>query len=652
MATVRPALRRTLRLAWSGSLVALLGFGLEGLNAAEADTAAVVGKAKEIVDSMESAIDDGRPKRAAQEFKAAAEAVEAIFALPKPPAAARVFVDRLKKIKDRLELEGVDVASLAVPSGKVAAAKKGAGRSGGEESKQEEMKPGFTRPAPQTDAVSFTKDVGPALVRSCGGCHVTGRKGGFQMASYEALMKSGMVQAGNAESSRLVEVVKSGDMPRGGGSVPPHEMASLMRWIDEGGKFDGVDPKAPLGAGAAGAAPAAAPAMTMPKAVAAAKPPQGGVSFAFEIAPVLLENCGGCHGGRRPRGDLRMDNHESLLAGGESGPAITVGKGSESLLVRKLTGMQIDGQRMPLGKAPLPDDVIATIRRWIDEGAAIDMLSPKDSLATLAAAGRAAKLSHDDLRGVRFKAAGKLWARAIPDESAASAARGDLLVMGNIPEAELELLADRAEAIEKRLMAEMDIPEGRPLMKGGCVIYVCRKSYDYSSMWQNILASERPREMVLHAGREGDVVYGACLFPKEGMDAANDVDLMLGEQLATAAWLSRGAPDWFAIGAGRAAAAKIASKAPMAKAWTAASPSLPTADAFFAASIASGDMDPWDRGVVAWRFISAAGGKGRTASLLKALDSSPFEAAFAKAFGSPPKAAYDQWAAREKPGKR
>lgn len=74
------------------------------------------------------------------------------------------------------------------------------------------------------------------------------------MASYEMLMRSGMVQPGVGNASRLVEVILSGDMPRGGGKVSPADLGMLMRWIDAGAVFDGGNRATPLEALAKGAA--------------------------------------------------------------------------------------------------------------------------------------------------------------------------------------------------------------------------------------------------------------------------------------------------------------------------------------------------------------------------------------------------------------
>jgi hypothetical protein len=132
-------------------------------------------------------------------------------------------------------------------------------------------------PATAACAESFTRDVAPLLVRRCGSCHVTGRKGDFQMDSYAALMASGVVQRGAAASSRLVEVIASGDMPRGGGRVTPAELAALSKWIDAGAAFDAADPAARLDRLAmatvpgTGPEPSAPPPQRSPAELAAAR---------------------------------------------------------------------------------------------------------------------------------------------------------------------------------------------------------------------------------------------------------------------------------------------------------------------------------------------------------------------------------------------
>ena len=56
--------------------------------------------------------------------------------------------------------------------------------------------------------------------------------------------------------------------------------------------------------------------------------------------------------------------------GGESGAVITPGKSADSLMMRRVLGLDGD-DRMPLDGDPLPADAIARLRAWIDQGARV-----------------------------------------------------------------------------------------------------------------------------------------------------------------------------------------------------------------------------------------------------------------------------------------
>ena len=58
--------------------------------------------------------------------------------------------------------------------------------------------------------------------------------------------------------------------------------------------------------------------------------------FEKKIRPILVEHCYKCHSTRskRLKADLRLDSREGLVKGGDSGPAIVVGKPDESSLRR------------------------------------------------------------------------------------------------------------------------------------------------------------------------------------------------------------------------------------------------------------------------------------------------------------------------------
>ncbi len=93
------------------------------------------------------------------------------------------------------------------------------------------------------------------------------------------------------------------------------------------------------------------------------------VDFVRDIQPLLQKHCADCHGPDLQEGRLRVDARRSMFGGGITGPAVVAGKSEQSLLLRRVAGL--DGEdRMPLDADPLSDDEIALLRGWIDQGAA------------------------------------------------------------------------------------------------------------------------------------------------------------------------------------------------------------------------------------------------------------------------------------------
>ena len=98
------------------------------------------------------------------------------------------------------------------------------------------------------------------------------------------------------------------------------------------------------------------------------------VDFHAEVRPILSDRCYTCHGPDEATrmSPLRLDTEQGAFARLASGGfAIVRGQAEESELIRRVEAPDA-ASRMPpaaLGHAPLSPDEIATLRRWVSEGA-------------------------------------------------------------------------------------------------------------------------------------------------------------------------------------------------------------------------------------------------------------------------------------------
>lgn len=92
--------------------------------------------------------------------------------------------------------------------------------------------------------------------------------------------------------------------------------------------------------------------------------------FGRDVAPVLIANCLECHDAARKSSGFSMATFASLQAGGDSGAVWAASNSKDSLIVKKLRGL--DPPRMPRNRPPLADDTIDRIAAWIDSGAKLD----------------------------------------------------------------------------------------------------------------------------------------------------------------------------------------------------------------------------------------------------------------------------------------
>ena len=106
------------------------------------------------------------------------------------------------------------------------------------------------------------------------------------------------------------------------------------------------------------------------------------VSFARDIAPLLVGRCQGCHGPQEAQSEYRVDQFALINKPGASGSAPLVPqKPADSPLFQLITSTDPDS-RMPKDAEPLSAAETALVERWITEGATFDGPSPEAPLAS------------------------------------------------------------------------------------------------------------------------------------------------------------------------------------------------------------------------------------------------------------------------------
>ncbi len=195
----------------------------------------------------------------------------------------------------------------------------------------------------------FAREVQPIFEAHCVKCHgAEVQRSGLDLGSAAGLLRGGdsgpVVVAGKPDESVLFELVKEGAMPPAKTSrLNDSEIDTLRAWIADG---------APVDAAAIAAAQSTAPTQ-------------------HDVVPILLLRCTVCHGRSRQEGGLDLRTKESMLRGGKSGPAIVLGRPSESLLVKRVQSGDMPPRRQMVSVSvkPMAPNELEVIEKWIAAGA-------------------------------------------------------------------------------------------------------------------------------------------------------------------------------------------------------------------------------------------------------------------------------------------
>ncbi len=96
------------------------------------------------------------------------------------------------------------------------------------------------------------------------------------------------------------------------------------------------------------------------------------IDFESEILPILKGNCLACHNQTKGKADLVLETPQTILKGGESGPAVVPGKSSESLLFKAASHQQkpaMPPKDNKVNAVDLTAEQLGLLKLWIDQGA-------------------------------------------------------------------------------------------------------------------------------------------------------------------------------------------------------------------------------------------------------------------------------------------
>ncbi len=450
--------------------------------------------------------------------------------------------------------------------------------------------PELKQSPPEAVGVSFVSQVAPIINAKCGRCHVAAARGQFSARSFQALMQSTTVTPQMADESRLIEVIVNGEMPKGGLKVEPAELEILKKWIAEGAKFDGQDRSDLI---------SAAPAPTA--AATAIRKPTGKetVSFAEHVAPVLQANCGRCHMTRNPRGNFDMANFRSFNRGGDSGAPVVAGNSAGSNLIKRLRG--VGGDVMP-PSGKLDDKLIDNIAKWIDEGGSFDAADATLSMQALAAKGRSASMSHDELAASRLKESKRIWKLVMSDGDPVLVKSENFNVMGVMEKPRLDSVAKIAQSLVEPIQKSIGTTDKEHFLRGNATVFLLERRYDFSEFGTMIVKREFPAGVGAWWDHNVTAAW-TSVYLKKGIDQEK-VRVLLARQLASlhVADISPSVPRWFADGLGYSVAAKMFKKDPVVVAWETAAASA-SSSMQRKSDFLTGNMDQHQAGLVSFAFV-------------------------------------------------
>lgn len=195
---------------------------------------------------------------------------------------------------------------------------------------------------PKDTTVCFQRDILPILQSSCAmsGCHdAQTREEGIELTSYQTLMASkggGLIRANNPDGSKLYKAITDSD-PKDAMPPPPNlrlasdQIALIRRWIQEG-------------------------AVNRDCSKEETECDLQNITYSTTIAPILRNNCLGCHSGSAPVANLSLDGYTNVQRIANDGRLIGVVAHAQGFPAMPPTGT-------------LSSCAVQQIEKWVQAGA-------------------------------------------------------------------------------------------------------------------------------------------------------------------------------------------------------------------------------------------------------------------------------------------
>ncbi len=297
-------------------------------------------------------------------------------------------------------------------------------------------------------------------------------------------------------------------------------------------------------------------------------PASGGVSFVKDVAPIFARNCQGCHGANNPRSKFSLATFNMLMKGGEKGnDDIVPGKPDESRLVLMLKGEE--EPRMPRNGRALRRDIIERVETWVKQGAKFDgapKFTPNSTLADMVPSpeeelkAKVAAMNDSQLLDLHKEKAKEHWSAGNPSKAPELIETDHFIVMGTLPQNELDQAGQWAETAAKDLGRMFSRSPKDAIWKGKLTLHLFADRHEYTEHALVVENREVPREIQGHHFTMIETSYAAV--PKPAENSAASLKGLIVEQVAAAFLAAQGeTPNWFNVGIGRFLAARSDPKA-------------------------------------------------------------------------------------------